>query len=108
METRATATLTLMRSDWEVVCSCWDVWTHGRFSMGLPDLQRDLESAMQQAIPAIRRACSSRHDQDMVAIKGSREGWDKALRLVDQVCRRGKDHPYLVGLHAKMREQFEA
>jgi hypothetical protein len=44
----------------------------------------------------------------MVAIRGTREGWDKTLRLVDQVCRRGKDHPYLVALHAKMREQFEA
>jgi hypothetical protein len=76
--------------------------------MGLPELQRDLESAMQQAIPAIRRACSSRHDQDMVAIRGTRDGWDKTLRLVDQVCRRGKNHPYLVGLHAKMREQFES
>jgi hypothetical protein len=76
--------------------------------MGLPDLQRDLESAMQQAIPAIRRACSSRHDQDMVAIRGTRDGWDKTLRLVDQVCRRDKNHPYLVGLHAKMREQLQS
>jgi hypothetical protein len=76
--------------------------------MGLPDLQRDLESAMQQAIPAIRKACSSRHDQDMVSIRGTREGWHKTLRLVDQVCRRGKNHPYLVALHANMLEQIEA
>lgn len=100
-------TMTLMRSDWEVVCSCWDIWTHGKFTMGLPDVQKSLEHAMQRALPVIRKACSSRHDQDMVAINATRDGWTKVTSLVHQVVLRGKKHPYLEGLHLNMKRQLE-
>jgi hypothetical protein len=102
------ATICLSCSDWETVCHAWTVWQHGRFTMGLPDLQNQIEAACNQAVPFIRRKLIGRFHDDDIPVEATEEGLRHLTSMVYLTFSRGPDHPYLRELHRKMLAQLPA